>query len=56
MPYISKHIKNSIHRLRPFKHKNMCELCDKIPDKDKKGISVAKKYFVFHEEVIDVFH
>ena len=46
----------SIHGLRPFKYKNMCELCDNILDKDKKGILPAKKYFDLHEEVIDVFH
>ena len=34
----------------------MCELCDNILDKDNKGILIVKKYFVLHEEVIDVFH
>ena len=48
--------KCSIHGLRPFIHKNMCELCDIIPDKDKKGIIMLKKCFVLHEEAIDVFH
>ena len=48
--------KCSIHGLRPFKHKNMCELCDTIPDKENKGRTMAKKCFVLHEEVIDVFH
>ena len=45
-----------IHGLIPFKHKNICEFCDIIPDKYKKGRIMAKKYFVLHEEVIDVFH
>ena len=45
-----------IHGLRPYKYKNMCELCDIIPDKDKKGRIMAKKCFVLHEEVINVFH
>ena len=48
--------KYSIQGLRPFIHKNMCELCDIIPDKDKKGIIMVKKCFVLHEEVIDVSH
>ena len=48
--------KCSIHSLRPFKYKNMGELCDKKLDKDKKGRLMAKKGFVLHEEVIDVFH
>ena len=34
----------------------MCELCDIIPDKDKKGIITTKKCFVLHEEVIVIFH
>ena len=34
----------------------MCELCDIIPDKDKKGRIIMNKCFVLHEEVIDVFH
>ena len=34
----------------------MCELCDIIPDKEKKGRIMAKKCFVLHEEVIDFFH
>ena len=45
-----------MHELRPFKHKNMCELYDIIPDKDKKGRITAKNFFFLHEEVIDVFH
>ena len=48
--------KCSIHGLRPFKHKNMCKLCDIIPDKDKKGRIMAKKCFVLHEGVVYVFH
>ena len=48
--------KFSIHGLRPFKYKNMCELCDNILDKDNKGILMSNKCFVIHEEVIDVFH
>ena len=34
----------------------MCELCDIIPDKDKKGRITVNKCFVLHEEVIGVFH
>ena len=45
-----------IHGLRPFKHNNMCKLCDIIPDKEKKGIIMAQKCFVLHEEVVDFFH
>ena len=48
--------KFSIHGLRPLKHKNVCELCDIIRDKDKKYRIMVKKCFVLHEEVIDVFH
>ena len=48
--------KCSIHGLIPFKHKNMCELCDIIPYKDKRGRIMAKKCFILREEVIDVFH
>ena len=48
--------KCSIHGLRPFKHNNMCELCDIIPDKDKKVRIMANKCFALYEEVIDVFH
>ena len=47
--------KSSIHRLRPFKYKNTCELCDKIIYKDKKGRIMVKKCFALHKEVIDVF-
>ena len=36
-----------IHRLRPFKHKNMCELCDIIPGKDKKGRITVKHLLSF---------
>ena len=48
--------KCSINGLRPFKYNNICELCDIIPDKYKKSIIMLKKYFVLHEEVIDVLH
>ena len=44
--------KISIHGLGPFKYKNTCDLYDNILDKDKKGISVVKKCFVIHEEVV----
>ena len=47
--------KCSIHGLRQFKHKNICELCDIIPDKDKTGRIMMKNVFVLREEVIDVF-
>ena len=45
-----------IHGLRQFKLKNICNLCDIISDKDKKDRIMEKICFVFHEEVIDVFH
>ena len=45
-----------IHGLRPFKCKNMCDLCDNTFDKDKRGIIMVKKCFVLQKEVIDVFH
>ena len=48
--------KCSIHGLRPFKYKNMCELCDNILGKYKRGRIMEKKCFVLHEEVIDVFY
>ena len=34
----------------------MRDLCDIIPDKDKRGIIMSNNCFVLHEEVIDVFH
>ena len=34
----------------------MCKLCDKILDKYKRGKRMGKKWFVLHEEVIDIFH
>ena len=34
----------------------MCEICDIVTDKDKKGIIMVKKCFVLHKEVRDVFH
>ena len=36
-----------IHILRPFKHKNMCELYDIIPDQDKKGRIMVKIFLLF---------
>ena len=33
----------------------MCELCDNILDKDKRGRIMVKK-IIIHEEVVDVFH
>ena len=57
MFYIFQNIsKCLIHGLRPFKHNNMCDLCNIIPDKYKTGRIMVEKYFVLHEEVIDVFH
>ena len=44
-----------IHGLRPFKYKNTCDLCDNILEEYKRGRIMVKKYFVLHEEVIDVF-
>ena len=46
----------SIHGLRPFKYKNIWDLCDNILDKHKKDRLILKKCFVIREEVIDVFH
>ena len=34
----------------------MCELCDNIQYKDKRGRIMMKKCFVFHEEVIYFFN
>ena len=42
--------------LMKFKYKSTCELCDNIQDKDKRGLFMAKKCSVLHEEVIDVFN
>ena len=47
--------KCSLHGLRPFKHKNICDLCDIISDKDKKVRIMVKNYFVIRDEVIDIF-
>ena len=44
-----------IHILRPFKYNDMCELCDTIMDKDKKGRIMVKKSFDLYKGVIDVF-
>ena len=44
-----------VQALRPFRHKNMCELCDIISEKDKKGRIMMKNIFVIREEVIYVF-
>ena len=44
-----------MHGLRQFKHKNVCELYEIIPDKYKNGIITLNKLFVLHEEVMDVF-
>ena len=55
--YIFQNIfKCLIHGLIRFKHKNMCDLCDIIPKKDKKGKIMVKKYFVLHEGIIYFFH
>ena len=35
-----------IHRLRPFKHNNMCKLCDVITEKYNKVIIMVNKCFV----------
>ena len=48
--------KFSIHILRPFKYKNTYELCENIPDKYKKGILMANKCFVLHEEITDALN
>ena len=45
-----------IHGLRTFKCRNMCELCDKIQYKDKTGIVIVNKLFVFHEDFIYGYH
>ena len=55
--HIFKNIsKCTIHGLRPFKHNNMCELCDTINEKYKKGKIMVNKCFVLHEEILDVSH
>ena len=46
----------SMHVLRPFKYKIMCELCDNIQDKDKRVILIGKKFCVLREEFIYLFH
>ena len=38
------------------KHKNMCELCDIILEKDKEGTMMVKQSSVLHERFLDVFH
>ena len=38
-----------IHGLIPFKHNNLCELCDIIPYKYKKFIIMVKKCFALNE-------
>ena len=48
--------KRYIHGLRLFQYKNMCDLCDIMQDKENRGEIMAKKSYVIHEEVIDVFH
>ena len=48
--------KFSIHRLRPFKDNNICELCALTEDKEKRRKLMARKSCVIHEEYIDVFH
>ena len=48
--------KCSIHGLRKFKYKNICNLCDGTQDKDIKGKIMMKTCFVLHEEVYYVFH
>ena len=47
--------KFSIHRFRPLRNKIMCEFCDIIPDKYKKGRIMVKKCFVLHKELIAAF-
>ena len=55
--YIFQNIsKFLINGLRPFKYKNVCELCDNILDKEKRGRIMFKKGVVLHEEVIDAFY
>ena len=43
-------------RIKTIKYNNMCELCNYIQDKDKRGRIMVKKCYVIHEEFIDVFH
>ena len=45
-----------IRGLIPFKYRNICESCDILTGKDKKGRIMAKKCFVLHEEVTDFFY
>ena len=43
-------------KIKPFKCKNICELCDIIKDREKGGKIMVKQFFVIHREFIDVFH
>ena len=54
--YFKTYIKGLKNILRPFEYKNMCELCDRIKDKENRGKIMVKKFFVLHKEAIDVFH
>ena len=44
--HIFQKSKCSIHGLRPFKHKHICESCDIIPDKENKDRITVKKYIL----------
>ena len=45
-----------MHRVRPFKYKNKCELFDNVLEKEKMDRIMANKRFVLREKVIDIFH
>ena len=50
--YIFKNISKWLIRvLGPFQYNNLCGLCYDILDKDKKGILMVNKCFVFHEVI-----
>ena len=40
--HILKKSKYLIQRLRPFKYKKKCELCDNTQDKEKRGNSIGE--------------
>ena len=42
--------------INQFKYKNTCGLCEITQDKERIDKIQAKKSFVIHEEVIDIFH
>ena len=56
MAYTTKISKSLIHRLKSFKYKNKCYICENIIDKDKRVIITTERCFVHNEEVLDAFN